>query len=287
MPDRRVDERRCSWSSSLFFVYVAVTMVMIGCVRFDLAEDSLINPDDPPTSLDGASIESGVVPMESGAEIAITTLFHSQPRQIIIYCGGNNFRMQAAGGRIARSLGQSYDLVLFDYPGYGDSTGRATVASIIEATLAVHDYAEAEGWFRDRQVIGYGFSMGGFAVSELARHRALDAVVLESTAPSVAAWSRTFVPWWAKPFVSIDVAKPLVSLNNVEALAQVGYPVLVLAGGKDVEAPDRLSRHLYGELLERGVDVQFVLFPSARHGEIMNSPEFTPAFARFMSIVSS
>ena len=43
-------------------------------------------------------------------------------------------------GDALEALARGADVLLFDYPGYGDSTGTPTAALILESALAVYDW---------------------------------------------------------------------------------------------------------------------------------------------------
>src|SRR5690606_28690220 len=133
-----------------------------------------------------------------GRLVGITHAHHPSSRSLVIFCGGDRFHRALHGGRVLEVLARGADIVLFDYPGYGDSTGPLDPPTILDTALAVYDYVTALEESRGRMRIVYGFSLGGIVAAYLAGSRPMDGVVLEATAPSVSGWASSRVPWLAR-----------------------------------------------------------------------------------------
>ncbi|HVP11205.1 MAG TPA: alpha/beta fold hydrolase [Phycisphaerae bacterium] len=71
---------------------------------------------------------------------------------------------------------KGWDVVLYDYPGFGDSPGTATFDGVMESTRAALDYA-----FRQHTVVvGFGVSMGTDVLARVAVDYPLAACIFES-----------------------------------------------------------------------------------------------------------
>ncbi len=261
-------------------VILSVVMFLQGCAVFKLDENDFLKPDDPPI----LEAESSSYFRLSGDTYHINGLRLARPQSkgVILYLGGNSFRVHVSGGGIVRALPDNMDIILFDYPGYGQSEGTASTANMLSAAVDVHDHAHDQGWLRNRPIIVYGFSMGGFIASQLAAERSVDAVVLEATSPNVKAWAESFVPMIARPFVDIEVADSIADLDNTAALTRANVPILLLAGKKDKQAKPGLSRQLARELRAAGLSVDHREFDEARHGEVMEQSAFADTLGSFM-----
>jgi hypothetical protein len=121
--------------------------------------------------------------------------------------------------------------------------------------------------------------------AQLAAEQPVDGIVLEATSPDVASWARTQAPWFAKPFVRLDLEPDLARIDSVRALAGFGGPILILAGENDSRAPPALSRKIARGLTAHGRRVELRQIPGAKHGEIYKSPQFQPALDRFLAAV--
>lgn len=259
----------------------SIMIFLQGCAVFKVDEGHFLNPDDPPV------VETGVIPYftvdRDDYRLAGFRLARPQSEGVILYLGGNNFRVHVSGGSIVRAFPDNMDIILFDYPGYGHSEGTASTVSMLAAAVDIYDYARDQDWLKDRPFIVYGFSLGGFIASHLAAERSVDAVILEATSPDVKTWAESFVPVIARPFVNIEIADSIAYLDNAAALTRANVPVLLLAGKKDKQSKPNLSRQLARKLRAEGIRVEHREFSGARHGEVMEHLDFPGAFADFAS----
>ncbi len=85
---------------------------------------------------------------------------------ITIYCHGNSGNVYDCFQRhdIKKILSVS-DLVLFDYRGYGNSTGKTTDKTFIEDLMAVYGYTQNILNYQNNNIIFYGNSLGSYVVS--------------------------------------------------------------------------------------------------------------------------
>ena len=71
---------------------------------------------------------------------------------------------------------KGWDVVLFDYPGFGDSPGEATFDGVMQGTRTALDYA----FQHHNVVVGFGVSMGGGVLARVAVDYPLAACIFES-----------------------------------------------------------------------------------------------------------
>lgn len=123
----------------------------------------------------------------TGDSIAIRYEPGPAPRFLVIYHHGNGEDI----GHLDSRLGIFHDLELavlaYDFPGYGQSTGRPTEAGVYAAAEAAQRYAtDSLGWAPDR-LIQYGRSLGGGPALYLATTSPIPpaGVILECTFRSI------------------------------------------------------------------------------------------------------
>lgn len=269
----------------LVLLLTAAVVAQAGCVSVDVRLADLMSADRAPRSAllpRGYAVQDLVI-QRGGQRIGLTHAHHPKSTAVVVFCGGNQFHRSISGGEVLQALARGADVVLFDYPGYGESTGTPTPAQILSTALAVYDYADGLVTSADKKRVLYGFSLGGLVAASVARVRRVDGVVLEATAANAARWARSQIPWVLKPFVATRVEPALSHVDAVAALANFHGNVLVLAGGADRQVPPALAVHLDRALRRAGVNVQLVEFPGARHGEIAQQPEFDRVFHRFLN----
>jgi len=161
---------------------------------------------------DGDRVESWLLPATRAAR-----------GSLIIYAHGNGelIDMRAADFGAAREAG--YDVLQVEYPGYGRSEGSPSEESLTAALVAAYDWARSSGYGEGR-IAGYGRSLGGGAIAQLAARRPLSALVLESTIVSL-----------GDMIMEYGVPRPLL-LNRFDTgavLRSYPGPVLVLHGTAD------------------------------------------------------
>jgi pimeloyl-ACP methyl ester carboxylesterase len=204
---------------------------------------------------------------------------------IIVFCGGDAFHRSIEGGEALEALARNADVVLFDYPGYGESTGSPTAAVILENALAVYDYAVALETSAGKKRVVYGFSLGGMVAAQIAGRRAVDGLVMEATAPSAEAWARSQIPWYAKPLVKPHIEPGLAAIDSVVSLRHFGGDVLLLTSPSDQRVPAALSVRMWRQLRREGVHASLVQFDATGHGGIPNSPEYGAVLTGFLNRV--
>jgi pimeloyl-ACP methyl ester carboxylesterase len=215
--------------------------------------------------------------------IGITHAHSPHSDSVVLFCGGDTFHRSIEGGEALEALALDADVVLFDYPGYGDSTGSPSTALILDTALAAYDYAMGLQTSAGRKRVVYGFSLGGLVAAHVARDRQVDGVVLEATSPNVASWARSQVPWLARPLVTPRIEPALGAIDAVAALRGFRGKVLVLASRTDQQAPAALSVQMERQLRQAGVNVRLVEFPRAAHGGIDRTSGFSPVLRHFLN----
>jgi dienelactone hydrolase len=266
---------------------LAIALMPCGCVNVDVGLANLMSADRAPRTAvlaRGYAVQDLVI-HRGDRMIGITHAHNPQSQAVIVFCGGDSFHRSIEGGEALETLARNADVVLFDYPGYGESTGAPTPRVILENALAVYDYAMALETSAGKKRVLYGFSLGGMVAAHIAGVRAADGLVLEATAPSAEAWARSQVPWYAKPVVKPRIEPGLASIDSIVSLRHFGGDLLLLTSPSDDRVPAALSVLMYRELRRSGVRTQLVLFNGAAHGAIPHSPKYGPTLTAFLDRV--
>lgn len=194
-------------------------------------------------------------------------------RPLILFCGGNLFRRASAGGSSAAKLLPFGDVLMWDYPGYGDTAGEATLAAFRAAGEVVAAEARARADREGRRLILWGHSLGGVVCGQGVALARPDALVLEATTPSARA-AVDAQAGLARSVVRFELSPDLAAASIPEALRGYGGKVVVLEAGRDQTLSPRLSRQLEGQLRAQGVRVERLAFPNAGHNDIGRQPDF-------------
>ncbi len=206
-------------------------------------------------------------------------------RPLIVYCGGNSGDRFHSGVFFALKTLPYGDVLLFDYPGYGDSPGAPSAAALAARAPALQAIAVERSV--DRQLVFWGHSLGGFICSRMARDTpSADGIILEATARNALEVGQAWRPWFAVPFVRLSVDEGLSQFDVADTLANFRGPILVLGAKRDDTLPVGLSRSLNDALRTRGARVTYVEFPRAEHLDITRQPEFPAAASSFFASVA-
>ncbi|MGB3456908.1 MAG: alpha/beta fold hydrolase [Litorimonas sp.] len=202
------------------------------------------------------TVRHQIVPL-GGHDIALTTV-GPDAGPLIVACFGNASDRYEHGADYAAKVGAFGQAVVWDYPGYGDSSGHegAEAVNAVASDLAAWLEEKAE----DRPLVVWGHSLGGFVCANLAsRVSRVDAVILETTAPGIQAVADAWTPDWLPLRVTFDEA--LLAYDIADALSGVEAPVLIIGAGRDRVLPVHLSRQLSAELPE----ATYLELPEATH----------------------
>lgn len=269
---------------------LALATTLSACMNVNVPEGAFFWPDarlehdkvtlesNPPP----AGAETLTLAYAEGAIGATRIRSADRTRPLILFCGGNMFRRSAAGGTTARKLEPFGDVLMFDYPGYGDTRGTAdfahfqAVGEVMAATARAQ--ADAEG----RPLIAWGHSLGGVVCSAAAKRIHADALVLETTTPSARAVIDNQVGLM-RPFVRVRMAPALAAVDVPASLDGYQGRIVVLEAGRDDTLPAVLSQRLTRELEGRGLTVERLVFPQAGHNDVGRQPGFQARVAEALA----
>jgi len=244
-----------------------------------LEREKIVLAANPPPD----AAESLSLPYEGGTIAATRIRSAAAPRPLILFCGGNMFRRSSAGGSAARKLEPFGDVLMFDYPAYGETDGEADFAHFAAAGAVMAATARAQADAEGRPLIAWGHSLGGVVCTDAAVKARADVLVLETTTPG----ARAAVNQQAglmRPFVRLNLAPALASIDVPAALEGYAGRIIVIEAGRDETLAPALSQALARQLRQRGLRVEHLVFPNAGHNDVGRQPDFearmTTALAR-------
>lgn len=163
----------------------------------------------------------------------------ARPRATILVFNGN------AGNRahrapLARRLTENgFNVLLFDYRGYGGSSGTPTEAGLAEDARAALEYLRARDDVDNGRLIYFGESLGAAVAARLALEHRPAALVLRSPFTSLVDVARVHYPYLPVSWLLRD------RFDTIGFIATIGSPLLVVAGDRDAIVPADQSRRLF------------------------------------------
>ncbi len=233
---RRLRKRR--WKRRLV-VYPLAYMLLAGVLYFGGCADRLIL--FPSTrALPGHGATERLVPFDGGqVQVWVDRSREARaaaPEAFVIEFTGNASRAEYVAWLTAQRWNdQPVEVWAVNYPGYGASTGPATLARIAQSSLTVYDeLAKVAG---TRPIYVTGTSLGTTAALHVAVNRDVAGVVLHNPVPLRQLVLRRH-GWWNLWLIATPIASQIPSaLDAVENAKKLKVPVIILMADRDEVVP--------------------------------------------------
>jgi uncharacterized protein len=162
----------------------------------------------------------------------------NRPRGTVIFCHGNAGNIGTVASFAPEFFKRGFNVLLWDYRGYGQSGGRISEKGIYRDARAAFDAAKAMG--KNLPIILYGQSLGGAVAVHLATERPVDGLIIEASFSSAADMASRWYP-------SFPLHKLLsVSFDSASLSAELeGLPKLFGHSPHDEVIPFQSGRILH------------------------------------------
>ena len=194
----------------------------------------------------------------------------------ILFCHGNygNITERKYVIRICQLL--NINLLVFDYRGYGESTGIPTINGIKEDGLRVYEYLRSRGVASDKIII-WGESLGGIVAAWLAAQVECFRLVLFSTFSTLEETIRfSDMAGWLKVPLSLMVLNVLGDISNKRNIRKAKCPVIIVHS----EVDNLIPYHCAIESL-MSAKTGYIIPIKGRHDQpIMNKKQMKELFWR-------
>lgn len=187
---------------------------------------------------------------------------------------GNAGNMSHRMDTIAMFHRLGYSVLIFDYRGYGRSTGQPSEAGLYRDAQTAWDHLTRQRGIAPQRIVLFGESLGGAVAAWLAAREQPGALVLSSVFTSAPDLAADLYPWLP--------TKWLVRMlyDTRAALAQTSSPVLVAHSPDDEIIPFRHGQRLF----EAAPDPKVFLQLTGGHndGFIFMRPAWVEVLADFL-----
>lgn len=224
-------------------------------------------------------LSSERVQLEPSPGVAIFGDYISAPKAtapkptqgIFVFFHGNGENRTSHFAALHWLPSEGYDYFIFDYQGYGDSTGEPTPEGTVRDGIAALRWAHARARAHKPPLplIVFGQSLGGAvaarALIELKGEIPVTLLVLDSTFLSYRAamrsvMSQRWFTWWLQPLSLLLASDTWAPKERIRELQ--GVPTVVIHGQRDAVIDYSLGRELFEQAAE---PKEFWSIPTGEH----------------------
>ena len=216
----------------LLFKLIRMTLtVYVGvCAVLFFTQRSMIYPGAPAPQSNpserGWAFETFQLPVSGG----ITEGWYvpaPNARGTVLFSHGNaeNMGNTLDTIKVFRNLG--FNVVQFDYGGYGNSTGKPSETRCYNDVRAVWNWVLQQKGETPSRMILVGQSLGGAVIAQLASETTPAAVILESTFTSMVDMARENLPFLPVYLLTLD------RFQNLNKLSKIHAPILIVHTPED------------------------------------------------------
>ena len=235
-------------------------------IRWSAAEESRANPgygEIRVRTADGEEIHAWLSRVED-----------SRWTVIIFHGNAGNLLYHEAPLELFRALG--FQAILFDYRGYGLSSGSPSEEGLLRDGEAVRQYVTATLGVPQERLVYFGYSLGSGVAVLLAARKPPGRLILESAYPTLAAVARVHYPFLPAGLLMRD------RFAAADRIASVRCSILFLHPELDEIIPIDLGRALFARAND---PKRFVPLPGAHHNDAFHRSldQHVAAITEFLS----
>lgn len=177
---------------------------------------------------------------------------------VVLYFHGNAGSLERWGHLYHYFHRLGYDYFVYDYRGYGKSTGKRTEALMYQDALAMLEYLK--NYYTIEQIIVFGRSLGSAFASRVAASNPVKALILETPFYSMYNLFYTYYPFLPRFFFF------KYPFHNTRYLEKVQCPIYIFQGTNDWVVPYKCAVRLKKSLK---LQDEFITIPGGSHNNLL------------------
>jgi uncharacterized protein len=182
--------------------------------------------------------------------------------KVVLISHGNGGNIAHRIPAVVNLLQAGYSVFVYDYEGYGKSTGSPSMKNVCEDGFAAFDYLVKQRHVLANNIILFGESLGSAVSCHLLTQRSCGGVIIQSGFDTLYNVGREKLVW-LNFYPQIIMPEP--RFNNLEVLSKPHPPLLIIHGVKDQIVPFSHGEKLMSAAVE---PKKFVRLPNADHNDI-------------------
>jgi uncharacterized protein len=255
-------------------IFIIVLYLAIHLLLYFLQEQFIFHPTPLPVDYTFSfeeDFEEVTITAKDGANLSGIHFKAHHPRGMIVYFHGNGASL-VGWTQASYFLQYGYDLLVFNYRGYGKSTGKRSEKKLYQDAELVYQYALKK--YPENQLMIYGRSMGSGLASYLASKHHPAKLILETPF-----YSMREVVQSKMPFIWVDLILRFPFRSDIY-LVKTDCPIYILHGTHDQVVPLASAQKLATLVPHR---THFTIIPKGEH----NNLGFFEAFREEMEKILS
>jgi len=192
----------------------------------------------------------------------------------VLFCHGNGGNLSHRGRVLTHWIKEiGVAVLIFDYPGYGQSSGVPSEDGCYAAGDAAYDWLHQVAQVPPERIILYGGSLGGGIATDLASRRPHWALVLVATFTSFPDIAQTRFPWLPGRWLVRN------RYDNIGKISHCRGPVFIAHSPQDSLIPYAQGERLFEAASQ---PKRLFLMPNYHHNDLP-TPDFYPALRQFLT----
>ena len=210
-------------------------------------------------TLSGLPLEEVWLPVDETVTVFGWFVDAGPGHPVLLWCHGNAGNISHRLANMGELYRRGLSIFIFDYRGYGRSTGFPSEAGFYLDALTAFDYLQHQRRIPPTRIMMFGRSLGGAVAAEVGIQRAPAGLILEGTFPSIQAMAdQHYLGLPARWFVNVE-------FNLAQKAAQLAIPLLVMHGALDSIVPVALGRQVFDAARE---PKRWHEVPGAEHNDV-------------------
>ncbi|CAF1114469.1 unnamed protein product [Adineta steineri] len=283
----------------LFGNFVLILFIICGILSslYGLQDMLLFQPNEPDTARtivqtpDLFHMEYEIVTIETADKeklhgYLLTQMQRTNECATLVFFHGN-------AGNIGHRLHNAHllyqacniNILLFDYRGYGKSTGTPSETGLYIDAQAVYDYIRTRTDLNQEKIFIFGRSLGGAVALHLASHLAeteatppLYCVIVENTFTSIPGMAKRLFQVFILDYIPSCYYKNMFS--SITKIRHIKVPVLFLSGEQDELVPPQMMQKLHEECTSS--KKQLIVFSDGQHNTTWLSRNYATQINKFL-----
>ena len=181
-----------------------------------------------------------------------------------LYCHGNTGNLSNTAHVMPYLLDAGINVLLFDYRGFGRSSGSPSLSGIIDDGVTA---ARLHEKIRPKHVpsILYGYSLGGAIAGQIIRRHPFDGLILQSTFTNLPDIARVTFPRIPLHLVSGRL------FDTLEVVRNLTVPALIIHGTTDEVCPSWMAQQLHDSC--GAAEKKLILVEGGLHKDLFERPD--------------